>query len=305
MHYAYYNFMKKTVLLCLLSGISSLLMAQPNTTEIWLLDVVQKEGKTFAMNPYRMTENDHYDNQPCFSKDGQFLYYASMPDTSQSDIYEFHIRKKQIRQITNTPESEYQPQLIPYAKGKLSIVRVEMEKTQKLYEVKLDGSEFDYLMPNEDSVAYYTWMNDTTVGAYMLNGKGGMLQQFDMVPQQAIILMEGGFGRCLSTIPGTNLMTYVQKGSDGTNTLMKYDMSNEERMPILDFPKGVEDYCWGPGEKVYCADKGVLYMYDTKQEDGQWVSIGDFSETIGNFYRMAMSQAGDKIAIVSYKGDKP
>jgi hypothetical protein len=86
---------------------------------------------------------------------------------------------------------------------------------------------------------------------------------------------------------------------------MKYDMSNEERMPILDFPKGVEDYCWGPGEKVYCADKGVLYMYDTKQEDGQWVSIGDFSETIGNFYRMAMSQAGDKIAIVSYKGDKP
>jgi Tol biopolymer transport system component len=297
--------MKKIVLLCLLSGISSLLIAQPNTTEIWLLDMVQKEGKTFAMNPYRMTENDHYDNQPCFSKDGQFLYYASMPDTSQSDIYEFHIRKKQIRQITNSPESEYQPQLIPYAKGKLSIVRVEMEKTQKLYEVNLDGSEFDYLMPNEDSVAYYTWMNDTTVGAYMLNGKGGMLQQFDMVPQQAIILMEGGFGRCLSTIPGTNLMTYVQKGSDGTNTLMKYDMSNEERMPILDFPKGVEDYCWGPGEKVYCSDKGILYMYDTKNEDGQWVSIGDFSETIGNFYRMAMSQAGDKIAIVSYKGDKP
>lgn len=278
---------------------------QSNSTEIWLLDLVQKDGKLSATTPYRLTQNEHYDNQPCFSKDGQFLYYASMPDTTQSDIYEFHIRKKVIRQVTATPESEYQPQPIPFAKGKLSIVRVEVEGAQKLVELNLDGTSGEYLMPNEDSVAYYCWMNDTTVGAYMLNGKGGTLQQFDMIPQQAIILKEGGFGRCVARIPGSDILSYVQKGSDGKNTLMRYDMSNEERAMILEFPAGVEDYCWGPDGKVYCSDKGILYMFDTTIENNKWKSIGDFSETIGTFYRMAMNSTGDKIAIVSYKGEKP
>lgn len=100
--------------------ITGMVAGQTHSSEIWLLDITQKNNKTLATTPYRMTQNEHYDNQPCFSKDGQFLYYASMPDTLQSDIYEFHVRKKIIRQVSNTPESEYQPQPIPYAKGKLS-----------------------------------------------------------------------------------------------------------------------------------------------------------------------------------------
>lgn len=297
--------MKKLSLIAALLLAQGIVSAQSNTTEIWLLDITQKNNVTEAANPYRLTQNEHYDNQPCFSKDGQFLYYASMPDTIQSDIYEFHIRKKIIRQVSNSPESEYQPQPIPYAKGKLSVVRVEMEKAQKLYEMSLDGTAFELLMPNEDSLAYYCWMNDTTVGAYMLDGAGGNLQQFDMIPQQAIILKQGGFGRCLSRIPGSDNLSYVQKGSDKKNTLMRYEMATEDRMPVCELPEGVEDYCWGPDEKLYCGNKGVLYMFDTKLENAKWTAIGDFSEKIGNFYRLAMSPLGDKIALVSYKGDKP
>ncbi|MBK7683221.1 MAG: hypothetical protein IPJ26_12505 [Bacteroidetes bacterium] len=227
--------MKRISLWAMLVVLSLHVSAQSNSSEIYLLDIVQKDGKHIASTPYRVTQNDYYDNQPCFSRDGQFLYFVARPDTIQSDIYEFHIKKKIIRQVTNTPESEYQPQLIPFAKDKISAVIVEMEGAQKLYEMKLDGSNYELLMPNEDSLAYYCWMNDTTVGAFMLNGAGGTLHQFDMIPQQSIILMEGGFGRCLAVIPGTNILTYVQKGSDGKNTLMRYDMSNEERMPMLEF----------------------------------------------------------------------
>lgn len=297
--------MKKLPMIASLLFACSAVFGQSHTTEIWLADVSQKNNKVVVSNPYRMTQNEYYDNQPCFSKDGQFLYYASMPDTIQSDIYEFNIRRKIIRQVSNTPESEYQPQPIPYEKNKLSVVRVEMEKAQKLYEMGLDGSSFELLMPNEDSVAYYCWMNDTTVGAYMLDGAGGMLQQFDMIPQQAIILMQGGFGRCLARIPNSNNLSYVQKGSDKKNTLMKFEMATEERMPLCELPEGVEDYCWGPDEKVYCGQQGIIYMMDTKTEGAEWVAVGDFSESIGNFYRIAMSPLGDKIAMVSYKGEKP
>jgi Tol biopolymer transport system component len=300
--------MKNILLLPLLLITGHLAIAQQRTTDIWLLDVVQKEGKVSVLNPYRMTDNDHYDNQPCFSKDGKFLYYVSMPDTSQSDLYEFDIRKKIIRQITNTPESEYQPQPIPYAKTKLSYVRVEMEKAQKLWEINIDGSGEDYLTPNEDSVGYYCWINDTTIGAYMLNGPTPMLQQFDMVPQQAIILMQGGFGRCMAKIPGTGLLSYVvlAKEKEGKHSVWQYDMTNEERMPMLELPVGVEDFCWGPDGKVYCGNKGKILMYDTRNEDNpQWVEVADLTENIGNFYRLSMNSTGDKIALVSFKGTRP
>lgn len=297
--------MKKTILSTLLLLTGYWAGAQTQTTEIWLLDVAQKEGKVLVTNPYQVTQNEFYDNQPAFSKDGQMLYFASMPDTTQSDIYEFSIRKKLMRQITNTPESEYQPQVMPYGKGKVSIVRVEMEKAQRFYELNLTDGSIEPLMMNEDSLAYYCWINDTTVGAYFLDGNGGMLQQYDMKPQQAIILMYGGFGRCLATMPGTQLMTYIQKGSDKKYTLMQYDMATEERMPVCEMPDGIEDYCWGPDQKIYCGDKGVLYMYDTKAEKPMWIPIADFKEKIGDFYRMAMSPTGDKLAVVSYKGPRP
>jgi hypothetical protein len=283
----------------------TLLHAQQQRTDIWLLDMIQKDGKTEVLNPYRVTDNDHYDNQPSFSRDGKFLYWAAMPDTTQSDLYEFDIRKKVKRQITNTAESEYQPQPIPYDKGKLSYVRVEMEKAQKLYFISIDGSGEDFLMPNEDSVAYYCWINDTTVGAYMLNGSGGTLHQFDMIPQQSIILMQGGFGRCLSKIPGTNLFTYVVYGKE-KHTLMKYDMATEERLPIVELPEGVEDYCWGPDGKIYVGKEGKLYVCQPKEEElAEWNLVADLSETIGNFYRIAISPGGEKMALVSFKGSKP
>lgn len=279
--------------------------AQPNTTEIWLMDISLQNEKVVAGKPERITDNDYYDNQPCFSKDGGILWYSSMPDTVQSDIFEYNIKKKLTRQITNTPESEFQPQPIPNEKFRLSIVRVDEDKAQRFYSLPFDGSQPELLMENEDSIAYYTWMNDTTVGTYMLNGVAGILSQFDMKIQQSIILMTGGFGRCLARIPGTNHLSYVQKSSDGKYILMDYNMEKEERMPIVDMMKDVEDYCWSPDGKVFAAYKTKLFYIDTKSDAPKWIEVVDLVKTVGTFYRLSMSPKGDKIAIVSYKGDRP
>lgn len=283
------------------------LLAQSSTTDIWLVDLEMRNNKPYPSIPIRITQNDYYDNQPAFSADGTLLYYASMPDTIQSDIYEYNIRKKSYRQLTNTMESEYQPQLIPYDKKKISVVRVDLDKGQRFYALDvLDGTaSSDPLMPNEDSLAYYCWINDTTVGAYMLNGQGGTLHQFDMKPQQSIILMNnGGFGRCLARIPGTEVMSFVQKGSDGKNTLMKYDMQTEERTPVCELPEGVEDYAWGPDGKIYVGSKGILYYYDTEGTEQKWMEVANWEKITGKFYRLAMNKDGNKIAFVTYSGDK-
>jgi len=42
-----------------------------------------------------------------------------------------------------------------------------------------------------------------------------------------------------------------------------------------------------------------------EEEQAEWTVVTDLSETIGNFYRLTISAAGDKIALVTYKGKKP
>lgn len=290
----------------LLLPVKTFSQADTKTTEIWLVDVVNKEGKLVFGNPQKITDNDYYDNQPCFSREGKFLYYSSMPDTVQADIYEYDVKKKTTRKLTNTPESEYQPQPIPFDKNLLSVVRVDTDKAQRFYSVNMDGTEFSYLAENEDSVAYYTWMNDTTVGMYKLNGQGGTLEQFDMIPLQSIILMTGGFGRCLQKVPQSPDLAFVTKPESGDWKIMRYKMETEERMLVGPTLPGEEDYCWTTYNSLLMGSKGKLYIYDINQGDsGKWEEVADYTKTIGSFYRLAFSPMGDKLAIVSYRGVKP
>ncbi len=298
--------MKKTIALLGFMCLNSFLFGQSKSSEIWLIDLNETDVKVTAKNETRITDNDFYDNQPCFSKDGSMIWYASMPDTAQSDIYSYNLKLKETKQVTNTPESEYQPYPIPFYKNKLSIVRVDADGAQRFYQIEMDGTEPASLLPNEDSVAYYCWMNDTTLGMYMLNGVGGALHQYDLIPQQSILIMpNGGFGRCLAKIPDSDNLSYVLFNSDHKVYLMKYDFVDQKRSIIIEMPEGVEDYAWSPSGKLFSSSKGKLLYYDLKSESGKWTEITDFSKTIGNFYRMCISPKGDKIAVVSYKGARP
>lgn len=311
-----------------LSGITFIILAasflslkaqDTKSTELWLVDMMNKEGKIIFGMPVRITDNDYYDNQPCFSKDGRFIYYASMPDTIQSDIYEYDVAKKTVRQITKSEESEFQPQPLPFDKSLLSIVRVDLDKSQRFYSVNMDGTEFSYLSEAEDSVAYYTWMNDTTVGMYKLNGKGGTLEQYDMIPLQSIILMEGGFGRCLQKVPQSSDLTYVTKAEKEKEdektkqkvkindwNIMRYNFDTQEKTWVAKTMDDEEDFCWTPYETLLMGSKGKLYMLDPKLgELAEWLEVADYSKTVGNFYRLASSPMGNKIVLVSYKGKKP
>jgi hypothetical protein len=95
------------------------------------------------------------------------------------------------------------------------------------------------------------------------------------------------------------------KTLDGRNTLMRFDFITQDRIPMMDLPAGVEDYCWGPDSKIYVGDKGKLWYYDTAEETSEWKEAADFSKTVGTFYRLAISPLGNKIALVSYKGVRP
>ena len=80
-----------------------------------------------------------YNNQPSFLPDGRSIFYTSIRD-KQADIYRYDIRSGATSQITNTPESEYSPMLMPDGKN-ISVVRVEADGTQRLWKFPLNGGQ--------------------------------------------------------------------------------------------------------------------------------------------------------------------
>src|SRR6478672_8839543 len=88
------------------------LSAQVPDTDLWLFDITQsKTGQYSITNGRNITNRKGYDNQPFFNKAGDKLFYVSIGDDKQADVYSYKPGSKKSERITSTPVSEYSPRL--------------------------------------------------------------------------------------------------------------------------------------------------------------------------------------------------
>src|ERR1700720_4734373 len=64
----------------------------PPANEIFLIDVVNQNGRMKLGAPVKITEWNGYNNQPFFLPDGQGLLYTSIRADKQADIYRYEIK---------------------------------------------------------------------------------------------------------------------------------------------------------------------------------------------------------------------
>jgi len=128
-------------------------------------------GKYFLEDPRWISgfNPDGYNNQPAFIN-GQWHLSVRMPDSDQNEIVALDLPTRQLRWITDTPESEYSPTLIPGKSGEqFSVVRVEADSTQLLWQYDLSS---DYEMKNvvekEKMVGYTRWLNESKVALFLV-----------------------------------------------------------------------------------------------------------------------------------------
>ncbi len=274
--------------------------AQVPSTDIFLTEVKKKEGKLTFSTPRNITHRDGYDNQPWFSRDNKSILYVSMPDSTQTDIYQYNIADSSVKRITETNLSEYSPQ---YMKGDktISVVRVDNDKGQRIYELADEDNEPIQLAPGLDSVGYYCWLNDSIIAMVSLN-HGLDLLIYEKNNEQ-FVTAEKGIGRCLLKIPGGDDLLFVKKG-EPENSLMIYSTSRGETGILFKGLSEVEDYSFLPDGTLLGGKDGKLYSLDI-YGDGKWIEIADFSKSVGNFYRIQVSSDGRYLALVSYLGKKP
>ena len=268
----------------------------PPATDIFVIDLSTTPGGKLKLGqPVKITNWAGYNNQPSFLPDGQSIFYTSIRN-KQADIYRYEIRSGVTAQVTNTPESEYSPTLMPDGKF-ISVVRVEADGTQRLWKFPLAGGEPSLILPHIKPVGYHLWIDDHTLALFIL-GKPNTLELVDLRTGKEAVIAENP-GRILRRIPSQNKFSFVHKVSDSEWVIREFNLRTRTSASLTPTLPGVEDYAWLPSGVLLMAKDSKLFAL-TPLSGEKWEEIGDLANAgLKSITRIAVSPKGDRIAIVA------
>ncbi|MCS6992068.1 MAG: hypothetical protein NZL95_09455 [Chitinophagales bacterium] len=314
-------------------------------TDIYILNIsTDEKGNLVFDSPRKITQNKGYDNQPSWYPDGSAILYSTVPfelDTPRADINKYILSNGRTLTIINTPRtSEFSPMLMA-DKTHVSVVRIlEDDSTQVLAKCADGTDDCQILFPKLKGVGYYTWLDQNRVAMALLGEELTLV--IGHVATGRLDTLAVNVGRCLQRVPGRNpLLAFVDKNKKPW-TIRLYDGRSgkiSDLVPVTGAED--EDFAFMPDGSILMGSQSFLYRHvpaivqtsarssasaavASKQEEkkqtqaskekkqdqykvsAHWAKVADFSQTaIRQFYRLAVSPNGDKIALVTYSGIKP
>jgi dipeptidyl aminopeptidase/acylaminoacyl peptidase len=288
-------------------------------TEIYLADfaALKAAGPTGAVTLTNISNSPDYDNQPSFTPDSKSILFSSKRDGTQYDIYRYDLATKALTQVTHTPENENSPLVTPDGKT-FSVVRTEMDKTQRLWRFNLDGSNPQLILENVKPVGYHAWIDATHVALFVLgaNREPATLQIVDTTTGKSEVV-DTNIGRTLALNPRTRGVTFVsKKATPWMIDEVQADRSVRPLLPLGDATSSVEDFVWEPAftdPRAIYAKNGQLWGVSRSTTDNQaakmvidlkspTLDLTALSPTLAGITRitrLAISPDGKWIAIVA------
>ncbi|HTK29276.1 MAG TPA: hypothetical protein VL309_06985 [Vicinamibacterales bacterium] len=276
--------------------------AAPPDTDIFLAPLESVDGALTAGAAVNITKSPGYDNQPAFLPDSRALLFTSIRGGSQTDIYRYDLSTKQTARVTNTPESEYSPTVMP-DRQHFSVIRVEADKTQRLWRFALDGSDPALVLPGIKPVGYHAWLDARTVALYVL-GQPSTLQIGDLESGTAEIVARD-IGRSLQKIPGAGAVSFVQRdppaqaGAPPAISIRAFDLRIRQITELTRALPGASepDVAWTPDGFLITAHEGGLYRWRLGARS--WTRMADLSDVgVRGVTRLAVSPDGKWLAMV-------
>jgi hypothetical protein len=275
--------------------------AAPPATDIHLLSLTGGLASMKAAQPSPVSVAPGYDNQPMFSPDGARILFAANRDGKQIDIYAFDRGSAGVTRITETAENENSPTYLPAglgAPGEFSVVRTEPDKTQRLWRFDAGGRSPRLVLTDVKPVGYHAWVGADTLALFVL-GPPATLRLASLASGQAEIVAEG-IGRSLHRIPGTALVSFVQRQSSGDFWVMQIDTASKKIEPLVKSVEGSadRDMTWMPDGKTILMSAGTKVFSWTRGGEG-WSEVFDAApQSLGAVSRLAVSPKADAVAIV-------
>jgi len=286
---------KRLLLPLFLAGFSLCLQAQLPETDLWLFDLVKKKDKGYQAEKGRnITNRPGYDNQPCFSKDQRFIYYVSICEDNQADVYTYDLRKKQVNRLTDTPVSEYSPQPTPDGKA-LACVVVEPDSAQRVWLYSLLGHVQKPLHEGTDSVGYYSWLGTDSILYYKLTEPHTLHALDPRTGRDATIGAHPT--RAFRALPASPGFIYALK--TGTSTEFRiYDPVLRQSRVYAACEGVAEDFLWTAPWGLVRSEQSRLLRYNEATRN--WEPLFDFeSQGIRKITRFAFDEQYTRVVVVS------
>jgi WD40 repeat protein len=275
--------------------------AAPPSTDIYLYRL----GRSLI--PFRnrlsnITNRPGYDNQPSWDGNRRLLYTSIQG--GQADIYQLDFETSAIGRVTATPESEYSAAITPDGKA-ISVVRVELDSTQRLWRFPKDGSAPSVVLQNIKPVGYYAWLDTATLALFVL-GTPNTLQIADARTGTASVVTTN-IGRSLQRVPGGRRASYVHRV--GTRWVLE-TVDPAPRNGAFDIdtiavlPDSADYVVWRSPTELYTAAASRIFRM--RRPSKSWEQIADLSEHgIHRISRLALKPDGTRLAIVAEEVRKP
>lgn len=297
------KFLRATLLLLVASLASASAQTTPPpaaTEDIFVVDVTMSKGKLAFGPPANITNRAGYDNQPSFLADGESLLYTSQREGEQTDIYRYDFKTRQSTRLTSTPEGEYSPTVMPGGKF-FSVIRVEADKTQRLWKFPLAGGEPGLVLPNLKPVGYHLWLDERTLALFIL-GAEGQPNTLQLAPTDNSFLdtIHVNIGRALHSIPRRNAFSFVHKLSPDEWLVKAFDLKTKRSTTLVKTLPGSEDLAWTPDGTLLMAKDARLFQWNPLEPTAGWQQIADFSAAgLKRITRLALSPKTNRLALVA------
>jgi Uncharacterized conserved protein len=270
-----------------------LLSAQPST-EIYLFDLSFSNSAIFLSNPKNISNNDGYDNQPSFWDDDTVLFASTMDD--QTDVKRLNINEgSTYKWLTNTPTgSEYSPLKIP-GKNAFSAIRLDLDGLQRLYEYDLKTGDSTPI--TNLKIGYHAWMNkDLLVATVLVENR--MDLAVITVKDKKHRIVQKNVGRSLHKIPGTELVSYIDKSKKQWEIKSMDPVSGATSIIGKTF-ENEEDICWLNENTLITGHEKSLLTFNIK-EGMDWKPLITFDqEEINKISRIAVNSSKTRLAFVA------
>ncbi len=244
--------------------------AQFPNSDVWLFKIEEEKNVLPVLShSLNISNREGYDNQPSFTADGSKIYFVSIKEDKQADIYYYELKSKKIKQLTKSKESEYSP--VHTAEGRyVTTVMVEADSSQRIHfmntELGFNEKKFDF-----DSVGYYHFLNADTVIYYKLTQPHSL--RYYVKPSKEDNWLCNAPVRGFKAINRHELIYGIK---DSTRVVFYiYDFLIHRASKYCEYPSTNEDIVWHAKWGLLKSEEDKILRYDVTKKE--WVLLFDLS----------------------------
>lgn len=288
--------MKKILSLVLL--LHSLSVTAQTGSEIILFDLRVSKNIVVISNAKNFTNHKGYDNQPFFHPKKSLIYFSSFNDSGRSDLKYYNFKDDKTKNLIITHEREYSPTVAPDGKHISCIIQRDNGE-QNLGQYHIKGGDAQVLI-KDLIVGYHAWVAKNKLLLFVLGDSlhPNTLHYVDLRLKKDTVLAEN-IGRSLHRIPGTGLMSFVQRVSEKELLIKQFDPRTMKITTIIATKAGQDHLTWLNSHKILMSDGVNLFVFDVIANNGwQLVTIEGDGSMLKGITRLAINKKSTKLAVV-------